>query len=183
MAKTNSCTMPAQCQPNCPFIMPKPDTEPTPAKHGLNDITGVPNDSLECLRDILDTLTEREREVLEQRFGLRGKCARTLGEVARQFELTRERIRQIEAKALRKMLHPRRIRKLEEFVNLPTANSSCKKGQGRDKAASAGPSTGPDAGNEKTNAAGPAGKAGDEVIAFAELIRRNLAEVEKEGDA
>jgi hypothetical protein len=90
------------------------------------------------------------------------------------------RIRQIEAKALRKMLHPRRIRKLEEFVNLPPADGARKKGQGRDKAASAGPSTGPATGNVKTNAAGPAGEAGDEVIAFAELIRRNLAEADKE---
>ncbi len=69
--------------------------------------------------DVLDTLTEREREVLEQRFGLKDGYSRTLEEVGRQFQVTRERIRQIEAKALRKMRHPTRIRKLEGFIELP----------------------------------------------------------------
>jgi DNA-binding CsgD family transcriptional regulator len=71
------------------------------------------------LRDALTTLTEREREVLELRFGLKDGYARTLEEVARQFKVTRERISQIEAKALRKMSHPTRIRKLEGFISLP----------------------------------------------------------------
>lgn len=65
----------------------------------------------EKIVDVLDTLTEREREVLEQRFGLKDGYSRTLEEVGRQFQVTRERIRQIEAKALRKMRHPTRIRK------------------------------------------------------------------------
>ena len=73
------------------------------------------------IKDVLDTLTEREREVLEQRFGLNDGYSRTLEEVGRQFQVTRERIRQIEAKALRKMRHPTRIRKLEGFIELPGA--------------------------------------------------------------
>jgi RNA polymerase primary sigma factor len=68
------------------------------------------------IRDVLDTLTERERQVLEQRFGLVDGYSRTLEEVGRQFKVTRERIRQIEAKALRKMRHPTRIRQLEGFL-------------------------------------------------------------------
>ena len=71
------------------------------------------------INEVLDTLTEREREVLEQRFGLKDGYSRTLEEVGRQFQVTRERIRQIEAKALRKMRHPTRIRKLEGFIELP----------------------------------------------------------------
>jgi len=73
------------------------------------------------IQDVLTTLTEREREVLEQRFGLKDGYSRTLEEVGRQFQVTRERIRQIEAKALRKMRHPTRIRKLEGFIELPGA--------------------------------------------------------------
>ncbi len=68
------------------------------------------------LKDVLDSLTEREREVLEQRFGLKDGYSRTLEEVGRKFKVTRERIRQIEAKALRKMRHPTRIRQLEGFI-------------------------------------------------------------------
>jgi RNA polymerase primary sigma factor len=67
------------------------------------------------LKDVLDTLNPREREVLEQRFGLGDGAGRTLEEVGRQFRVTRERIRQIEAKALRKLRHPTRIRKLGGF--------------------------------------------------------------------
>ncbi len=73
------------------------------------------------IKDVLESLTEREREVLEQRFGLKDGYSRTLEEVGRQFQVTRERIRQIEAKALRKMRHPTRIRKLEGFIELPGA--------------------------------------------------------------
>ncbi len=68
------------------------------------------------IKDVLGTLTERERQVLEQRFGLVDGYSRTLEEVGRQFKVTRERIRQIEAKALRKMRHPTRIRQLEGFL-------------------------------------------------------------------
>ena len=70
----------------------------------------------EKIKDVLDTLTERERAVLEQRFGLVDGYSRTLEEVGRQFKVTRERIRQIEAKALRKMRHPTRIRHLQGFL-------------------------------------------------------------------
>ncbi len=68
------------------------------------------------LQDVLTTLTEREQEVLRLRFGLEDGYSRTLEEVGKKFEVTRERIRQIEAKALRKMRHPTRIRKLEGFL-------------------------------------------------------------------
>jgi len=70
----------------------------------------------EKIKDVLETLTDRERQVLEQRFGLVDGYSRTLEEVGRQFQVTRERIRQIEAKALRKMRHPTRIRQLEGFL-------------------------------------------------------------------
>ena len=73
------------------------------------------------IKDVLDTLTERERAVLEQRFGLLDGYTRTLEEVGQQFEVTRERIRQIEAKALRKMRHPTRLRKLEGFIEMSYA--------------------------------------------------------------
>ena len=71
------------------------------------------------IKGVLDTLSERERQVLEQRFGLIDGHSRTLEEVGKQFQVTRERIRQIEAKALRKMRHPTRIRHLEGFIELP----------------------------------------------------------------
>jgi len=70
----------------------------------------------EKIGDVLETLTAREQEVLTLRFGLADGYPRTLEEVGRQFNVTRERIRQIEAKALRKMRHPTRIRKLEGFL-------------------------------------------------------------------
>ena len=69
------------------------------------------------IRDVLTSLTERERQVLEQRFGLVDGYSRTLEEVGRQFKVTRERIRQIEAKALRKLKHPSRSRKLRSFLD------------------------------------------------------------------
>ncbi|MFI0347756.1 MAG: RNA polymerase sigma factor RpoD [Chthoniobacterales bacterium] len=68
------------------------------------------------IKDVLESLTERERQVLEQRFGLVDGYSRTLEEVGKQFRVTRERIRQIEAKALRKMRHPTRLRQLEGFL-------------------------------------------------------------------
>lgn len=82
----------------------------------------VPSDSTgfsmfkEKLRDVLSSLTERERSVLELRFGLNDGNPRTLEEVGAQFQVTRERIRQIEAKALRKMRHPTRMRQLHSFL-------------------------------------------------------------------
>jgi RNA polymerase primary sigma factor len=73
------------------------------------------------LSDVLTSLTERERRVLELRFGLGDGYSRTLEEVGRHFRVTRERIRQIEAKALRKMRHPTRIRHLHGFLEIEKA--------------------------------------------------------------
>ena len=71
----------------------------------------------EQLTEVLQTLTEREQKVLELRFGLRDGRARTLEEVGKEFNVTRERIRQIEAKALRKLRHPSRSRKLKDYLD------------------------------------------------------------------
>lgn len=68
------------------------------------------------LDDVLGTLTEREERVLRLRFGLVDGRQRTLEEVGKEFNVTRERIRQIEAKALRKLKHPSRSRKLKDFM-------------------------------------------------------------------
>ena len=65
---------------------------------------------------MLHTLTEREARVLQLRFGLEDGRSRTLEEVGREFGVTRERIRQIEAKALRKLRHPTRSRRLKDFL-------------------------------------------------------------------
>jgi RNA polymerase primary sigma factor len=70
----------------------------------------------EQIDDVLSTLTEREKKVLQLRFGLLDGRSRTLEEVGREFGVTRERIRQIEAKALRKLRHPSRSRKLRDFL-------------------------------------------------------------------
>jgi RNA polymerase primary sigma factor len=70
------------------------------------------------LGEVLTSLTERERKVLEMRFGLLDGYARTLEEVGKMFKVTRERIRQIEAKALRKMRHPTRLRQLQGFIEI-----------------------------------------------------------------
>ena len=70
----------------------------------------------EQLMDVLDTLTPREEKVLKLRFGLEDGRARTLEEVGKEFQVTRERIRQIEAKALRKLRHPSRSKKLRDFL-------------------------------------------------------------------
>lgn len=71
----------------------------------------------EQLNDVLDTLTPREKKVLILRFGLKDGRARTLEEVGKEFNVTRERIRQIEAKALRKLRHPSRSKKLKDFLD------------------------------------------------------------------
>ena len=71
----------------------------------------------EQLIEVLDTLTEREQKVLRLRFGLDDGRARTLEEVGKEFNVTRERIRQIEAKALRKLRHPSRSRKLKDYLD------------------------------------------------------------------
>lgn len=70
----------------------------------------------EQLVEVLDTLTEREQKVLKLRFGLEDGRARTLEEVGKEFDVTRERIRQIEAKSLRKLRHPSRSKKLKDYL-------------------------------------------------------------------
>jgi len=70
----------------------------------------------EQIEDVLDTLTHREQRVLQLRFGLEDGRSRTLEEVGKEFNVTRERIRQIEAKALRKLRHPSRSRKLKDYL-------------------------------------------------------------------
>jgi len=87
----------------------------------------------EKIIDVLDSLTERERRVLSLRFGLIDGYSRTLEEVGKQFKVTRERIRQIEAKALRKMRHPTRIRQLHGFFDaeqIDNAQNAAKTGSG-----------------------------------------------------
>jgi len=71
----------------------------------------------EQIEDMLEALSIREREVLYFRFGLEDGHSYTLEEVGRKFGVTRERIRQIEAKALRKLRHPSRSRKLKDFLD------------------------------------------------------------------
>ena len=71
----------------------------------------------EQLNEVLATLTDREAKVLKLRFGLEDGRARTLEEVGQRFDVTRERIRQIEAKALRKLRHPSRSKKVKDFLD------------------------------------------------------------------
>ena len=71
----------------------------------------------EQIEDVLDSLTERERKVLQLRFGLDDGRSRTLEEVGKEFHVTRERIRQIEEKALRKLRHPSHSRKLKDYLD------------------------------------------------------------------
>ena len=88
-----------------------------------DDDSPAPQDSAaytllkEQLEEVMNTLTPREAKVLKLRFGLEDGKARTLEEVGKEFQVTRERIRQIEAKALRKLRHPSRSRKLKDFLN------------------------------------------------------------------
>ena len=88
-----------------------------------DDDSPAPQDSAaytmlkEQLEEVMNTLTPREAKVLKLRFGLEDGKARTLEEVGREFEVTRERIRQIEAKALRKLRHPSRSKKLKDYMN------------------------------------------------------------------
>ena len=70
----------------------------------------------EQLNEVLNTLTKREQEVIRLRFGLEDGRARTLEEVGKQFDVTRERIRQIEAKALRKLRHPSKSKILKDYL-------------------------------------------------------------------
>ncbi len=86
------------------------DDAPAPAEAASNMLLK------EQLNEVLDTLTEREAKVLRLRFGLIDGRSRTLEEVGKEFDVTRERIRQIEAKALRKLRHPSRSRKVKDFL-------------------------------------------------------------------
>ncbi len=70
----------------------------------------------DATREVLDSLTSREAKVLRMRFGIEMNTDHTLEEVGKQFDVTRERIRQIEAKALRKLRHPTRSEKLKSFT-------------------------------------------------------------------
>lgn len=86
-------------------------------KSAENPMDGASYNSLrDKIGDVLNTLNSRERAVIEQRFGLKDGNPRTLEEVGRQFNVTRERIRQIEAKALRKLRHPTRISKIKGYL-------------------------------------------------------------------
>ncbi len=86
--------------------------------HGLAPIEAAVYDSLRNVtKDILDSLTPREAKVLRMRFGIEMNTDHTLEEVGKQFDVTRERIRQIEAKALRKLRHPSRSEKLKSFLD------------------------------------------------------------------
>jgi RNA polymerase primary sigma factor len=76
----------------------------------------------EQLEEVMKGLSERERTILELRFGLGDGCSRTLEEVGKQYQVTRERIRQIEAKALRKLRHPTRMRHLKGFLETTVLN-------------------------------------------------------------
>ncbi len=88
-----------------------PDEDaPAPADEACNSMLK------QMLSDVLDTLSEREKRVIIMRFGLIDGRARTLEEVGQEFQVTRERIRQIETKALRKLRHPTRSRKLRDFL-------------------------------------------------------------------
>lgn len=87
------------------------DDAPAPAEAAFHTLLK------EQLSDVLETLTEREAKVLRLRFGLEDGRSRTLEEVGKEFDVTRERIRQIEAKALRKLRHPSRSKKLRDFLD------------------------------------------------------------------
>jgi len=79
----------------------------------------VQNASLsDTVKQVLDSLSPREAKVLRMRFGIEMQSDHTLEEVGKQFDVTRERIRQIEAKALRKLRHPNRSKRLREYVEV-----------------------------------------------------------------
>ena len=88
-----------------------PDEDaPAPADEACNSVLK------QTIGEVLDTLTEREKRVIILRFGLIDGRQRTLEEVGQEFQVTRERIRQIETKALRKLRHPSRSKKLKDFL-------------------------------------------------------------------
>ena len=88
-----------------------------PDEHNMSPEDFATNEMLKDeIADVLLTLTEREEKVIRLRFGLEDGKSRTLEEVGQMFGVTRERIRQIEAKALRKLRHPSRSRKLKDYM-------------------------------------------------------------------
>lgn len=89
----------------------KDESTLSPEEYAINEVLK------DIISDALNTLTDREKEVLKLRFGLEDGTSRTLEEVGNIFGVTRERIRQIEAKALRKLKHPSRSKKLKDFLN------------------------------------------------------------------
>ncbi len=89
----------------------KDESSLSPEEYAINEVLK------DIITDALNTLTEREKQVLKLRFGLEDGTSRTLEEVGNIFGVTRERIRQIEAKALRKLKHPSRSKKLKDFLN------------------------------------------------------------------
>jgi L-cysteine desulfidase len=98
------------------------DAVVVPATGGMHGIAaavaaGTVANRPDLVLEVLSTLTEREQKVLRLRFGLDDGRARTLEEVGKEFNVTRERIRQIEAKALRKLRHPSRSRKLRDYLD------------------------------------------------------------------
>ena len=103
--------------------MPVDEESETPLQEFIADEDNLPDDTVaflelkEEIRDVLDTLTAREKAVLMLRFGLYDGEERTLEQVGKYFNVTRERIRQIEAKALRKLRHPARSKKLHDFLD------------------------------------------------------------------
>jgi len=70
------------------------------------------------ITSVLNTLEDRERKILELRFGIHDGTTRTLEEVGSEFSVTRERVRQIESKALRKLRHPTRSRRVKQFIDM-----------------------------------------------------------------
>ena len=94
------------------MLFRSPDNDaPAPAEAASNLLLK------EQLLEVLSTLTPREKKVLQMRFGIDDGRPRTLEEVGKEFDVTRERIRQIEAKALRKLRHPSRSKKLKDYLD------------------------------------------------------------------
>ncbi len=136
----------------------------------------------EQLHDVLLTLTPREREVLDHRFGLSDGYSRTLEEVGRQFNVTRERIRQIEAKALRKLRHPTRLRRLQGYINdetipTPAQQTSTEKAEAQAKAKEQEENSAPNSGESANHAEKKSAKDGEKVKSqpVAEALNRTLA--------
>ena len=97
-------------------LTPPPRPQPIAHQRLADDEAALHESMRDVVKDVLDSLTPREAKVLRMRFGVEMSTDHTLEEVGKQFDVTRERIRQIEAKALRKMRHPSRSDKLKTFL-------------------------------------------------------------------